>query len=159
MGINVRALALAAGAIAVLLSLVTSTQADDTDDVRRAVMGHEAFIQRCIEGMIGDLADAANFDPATLTDRDMKFVKEQARKGCEAHYREVNVCMPGGTAKAINKIDRVMAKLEKILSDPLTRAQEYKSSQVVKIGLERELAALRDLMNGSTDYCDMESGE
>ena len=155
MGISIRASALMAGAIAILLGLGASAQADDTDDVRRAVMGHEAFIQRCVQGLVGDLADRANFDPASLSDKEMKFVELQARKGCDAYYQEINICMPGGATKAINKIDRIMTKLEKILSDPLTRAQEYSNSQTIKVTLGRELAALNDLLEGNADYCDV----
>ncbi|MDE0712508.1 MAG: hypothetical protein OXH60_10295 [Rhodospirillales bacterium] len=159
MGKIIRAPVLVAGAIAVLLGLVTSAQADDADDVRRAVMGHEAFIQRCVQDHIDGLEEETGVDSATLSDRAMEVARGSARNVCEGFYKELNVCVAGGAARGILRTREIAAKIEKVLTDPLTRAQDYETYHRLKKTSERELAALHDLKDGRTDYCDTGSDE
>ena len=157
MGINVRALVRGAGAVTILL--VTTAQADDTDDVRRAVMGHEAFIQRCMQDTVDALARGRSINPATMPKNVRKQMLEGTRTVCESFYQQVNVCMPGGVVDGIVRVETVMVELDKVLTDPLTRAQTYDKFHLLKKAGERELVALHDMKEGRTDYCDMESNE
>ena len=157
MGINIRALVQGVGAVAILLG--TSAQADEAEDVRRAVMGHEAFIQRCVQDHIDGLEEETGVDSATLSDRAMEVARGSARNVCEGFYKELNVCVQGGAARGILRTREIVAKIEKVLTDPLTRAQDYETYHRLKKTSERELAALHDLKDGRTDYCGTGSDE
>ena len=157
MGINIRALVMAAGVITILFG--TGAQADDADDVRRAVMGHEAFIQRCIQDHIDSLEEETGVDPATFSDSDMERARNGARQVCENFYRQMNVCVTGEAARGILRTRKILAEVEKKLTDPLTRAQDYETYRRLKNTSERELVALDDLLKGRTDYCDTGSDE
>ena len=159
MVIHIQASVLAAGAIAILLGLGTSAQADEADDVRKVVMGHEAFIQRCVQDHIDSLAEETGVDPTSLSDRAMELARGNARKVCENFYRQLNVCVAGGAARGILRTREIMAKIEKVLTDPLTRAQDYETYRRLEKTSERELAALHDLNDGRTNYCDTGSDE
>ena len=98
MGINFRAPILM-GAATILLGLGVDAQADEADDVRRAVMGHEAFIQRCIQDHIDSLEEETGIDPDTMPDATMQLAQGNARKVCENFYKQLNVCgWPGGSS-------------------------------------------------------------
>ena len=153
MGIN-RTFVQGAGIALVLMG--ASASANEADDVRKAVMGHEAFLQRCMQETVQAGAENAG---ATVTDELTKQAERHVRKLCENYYKDINVCMPDGTTKAAEWLGKVIAGLDKILLDPLTRASDYDLYQSMKEGAERELMALQDMTEGRTNYCDAGQNE
>ncbi len=155
MGIN-RTLLQGAGIALVLMG--ASAQADDAADVRKAVMGHEAFLQRCVDEQIVAAAAEAGVDAAVIEEVG-ELGRQQVRRLCENYYKQVNVCMPGGTANAIDRMQKIIHELNKKLTDPLTRAQDYDLYGRMKRNSERELVALHDMAEGRTNYCDTGQNE
>ena len=148
--------ALAAGIL--LASLTTLARADDeaAESVRRAVMGHEAFIVRCVDDTIDATLKRAY---RNSQDRQRKRIRDQVRDFCETYYTGVNVCVPGGADEAIAKLEQTKKEIEAMLADPLTRADRYDAISSLGNGLDRELTALRDLAEGRSGYCGARSGE
>ncbi len=145
-------------ATAVLLLASIPARADErlgVEDVRRAVMGHEAFIQRCVEDLFRVALDQLGEGEAAISvmmeDEEML---EMGRVSCDAYYKDINVCVEGGAASAINKLESHAQELDEQLADPSTRLKEYRNTESTRKSIEFELIALRALREGQADYCD-----
>lgn len=123
-------------------------------DVGKAIMGHEAFMHRCVvEGVERNVAIAIG-KGEVLTEDDIAEYGVSLRKLCDVAYEGVNVCMEGGAAKADARISQFNALIAKKLSDPLTRASDYRAFLSLKEFHDWELAALQELMAGETNHCE-----
>lgn len=145
--------ALAAAAWILLVSLTAPARADDAGakSIRQAVMGHEAFILRCVEDQIDASSLRRAYERSQGWERDR--IVAAARDLCESYYRGVNVCAAGGTDEAVKRLGQTKGEIEAALSDPLTRADNYEAILKLDKDVDRELTALRDLAEGRTDYC------
>lgn len=130
------------------------SQSAELDDVGKAIMGHEAFIQRCVdEAMERNVATA--IEMGEIPTEDGKAELEAAlRKLCDAAYEGVNVCMEGGASRAGEKFSQMNALVAKKLRDPLTRADDYRSYLTFKEFYDRETEALQELMAGESSHCE-----
>ena len=147
MGIN-RIVVQGAGIALILIG--ASANADEADEVRKAIMGHEAFMQRCGEDVQQIVIEESEEFDAN------KSYEPFGRMLCEPYYEKSNVCVEGGTVKVVEKLKRMMARANEKLTDPLTPADEYTAVIVATRTIENELAALDDLVSGRTNYCDVE---
>ena len=129
------------------------------EEVRRLVQGHEAFIQRCIADTIRNTREALGVDSAPASRRFLEAAKEAGRSLCDMYYEGVSVCADGGPALAIERLEEHVAEADSILSDPLTRANEFRNAALTRDGLRNEISALRDLMEGRPNYCNRLKGE
>ena len=140
----------------VLFIVSAGAHADEADEVRRAVMGHEAFVERCIEERVIVTAGLLDVDLESMSDSDMNMARKSGRRICEAYYEGINVCMPDGPAKAKAVVANVIEAVSGLLNDPLTRADDYESYSRLKDTAVSESLALDDLIAGRTSYCNVE---
>ena len=142
-------------ATSVACVLATQIHSQSTDDVRKAIMGHEAFMQRCVadgwEATVAQMKEEGEIPSDGLKDEFMRVGREL----CDMNYDGINVCMAGGASKAIAALSNRNARVSKLLRDPLTRADQYSAYQNIQKIYERELAALEALQAGQSSYCDV----
>jgi hypothetical protein len=124
--------------IAIALMVGTGASADE---VLKAVLGHEAFFQRCVDDQIAIIADNAGVPISRIPADLMNDVVTKGKERCDIYYRGINVCMEESLAYAIRT-------MEKMIDDTNT-------SSTLKGDFIRELAALNDLAEGRVDYCDV----
>ena len=124
------------------------------DDVRAAVMGHEAFMQRCATDYVARTARTPDADPSDDEARQHAELAERlARETCDVMYRGTNVCTEAGAVYAMGLWRPILNAIDEKLADPLTPADDYRSFESLKRQYEAEKAALNDLIAGRSDYC------
>ena len=147
------ALAFVASTASVLAGQALS-QSTELDDVGRAIMGHDAFMQRCVDDAL-EISVAAVIAAGEIpTDEFKELFASRQREICDTTYDGTNVCMEGGASKAIEHFSKYNAIVAKKLRDPLTRADDYKAYLGIKEFYDRETAALQELMAGESGLCD-----
>ncbi len=123
-------------------------------------MGHEKFVVRCLNDLVGMYMatlkertagmSPTEFARYTLDDIDRK------RAMRDGYYEGVNVCLEGGATSALDKMQTDIADIEKGLSDPLTRADDYELLVRAKERLTMEVTALEALVADLSTYCGAE---
>lgn len=131
------------------------SQSAELDDVGKAIMGHEAFMQRCADDglavSVAELTEAGEIP----SDKFKELYASQQRELCDTAYDGINVCMEGGASKAIEHMSTFNETIAKKMRDPLTRADDYKTYLNIKEFNDREIVALQELMAGESSHCDM----
>ena len=134
--------------------------ADEFESVQKAVMGHEAFIVRCVDDKMASVdpemfaRDLANKSESEKEDY-MVEVRGIFRQVCDEMYDGFNVCMTDGATSAIAEHQSFIAIIDDDLLNPTTRAENYKALLTIKSDYEREITALDDLRSGKTEYCNV----
>ena len=136
---------------------VIAVDASANEDVRRAIAGHEKFVVRCLNDLVGMYMDtlkertagmsASEFAQYTLDDIDRK------RAICDEYYEGVNVCVEGGAKTALESMQKDIADVQDGLSDPLTRADDYELLLRATERLDMEVVALEALIANPSTYC------
>ncbi|MCY3878475.1 MAG: hypothetical protein OXF74_04755 [Rhodobacteraceae bacterium] len=145
-----------AASVASVFAKHVRSESTELDDVRKAVIEHDAFMQRCVtdrwDETVAELKEAGE-DPSE--DFHDEFFRVQ-RNICGKTYDGINVCTTSGALKAISTITRYNSRVTKFLRDPPTRASDYKK---VYLGMKelyaREIAALLALEAGQSSNCDV----
>lgn len=128
-------------------------QSTDTD-VGKAIMGHDAFMQRCVDDALAISVAIVTEAGEVATDDFKELFSSRQREICDTTYDGTNVCIEGGAAKAMEYLSTYNETISKKLSDPLTRASEYKTYLHIKDYNDREIAALQKLMAGESSHCE-----
>ncbi|MDE0534337.1 MAG: hypothetical protein OXI01_23235 [Albidovulum sp.] len=144
-----------ATSVACAFATLVHAESTELDDVRKAVLGHEAFMQRCVTDRWDDTVLVMQAAGEEISEAfEEEFFKVQ-RTICDNTYDGINVCTTDGALKAISQITRNTNRIAKFLRDPLTRASDYKVYLSLKELYAREIAELSELQAGQSSFCDV----